>query len=308
MSLLTDKIKQLLTLESAQILSTYEVGKKKAVIISICSQKGGVGKTTTAVNLGTAFVKFFNKRVLVLDLDPQGHIEKSLGSLIPEGVEYSPMSTLLSHKKGNVLDGVIATELDNFYLSPGDKTLYETESLLATKIGKEFILNDALKDARTQFDFILIDCPPNLGNLTLNSLVASDYCIVPCEMSVLAFEGVNDLVETLETVNERLNKQLRILGVLFTRVDGRNINMNQVVEDNIQKFFHGKIFKTQIAINTALNKAQLEGLPVFDAHPSSSGAQNYKDLAEEVLQKLKRRISTPASRVAQNGVGKAVNA
>jgi chromosome partitioning protein len=211
------------------------------------------------------------------------------------------MSTILSTKKGNVMEGVIPTELENFFLTPGDKTLYETESLLATKIGKEFILSDAVATAKSHFDFIIIDCPPNLGNLTLNALVASDYCLVPCEMSVLAFEGVNDLVETLETVNERLNKRLRILGVLLTRVDGRNINMNQVIEANIRNFFHNKVFSTQIAINTALNKAQLEGLPVFQNYGSSTGSQNYQTLAEEFLKKLKKQKAA-----ASNGRGAAV--
>ncbi len=289
MSVLTEKIKELLTVETSQSFANYEKGNKRASIVSICSQKGGVGKTTTAVNLGVALAKFHNKRVLVVDLDPQGHVEKSLGALIPEGVEYSPLSTILSHKKGNLMDGIIPTELDNFFISPGDKTLYETESLLATKIGKEYILMEALKVARTHFDFILFDCPPNLGNLTLNSLVASHFCVVPCEMSVLAFEGVHDLVETLETVNERLNPKLRILGVLFTRVDGRNLNMNQIIETNIKNYFRGKVFKSQIAINTALNKAQLEGLPVFDNYPSSSGSLNYQELADEVVKKLKQQ-------------------
>ena len=294
MSLLTDKIKSLLTVESSQVLANPEKGRKRATVLAICSQKGGVGKTTSAVNLGTALAKFHGKKVLVVDLDPQGHVEKSLGALIPEGVEYSPMSTILSAKKGNVMDGVINTELENFYITPGDKTLYETESLLATKIGKEYILNEAMKSARTQFDYVLFDCPPNLGNLTLNALVSSDFCVVPCEMSVLAFEGVNDLVETLETVNERLNPRLKILGVLFTRVDGRNVNMNEIIETNIRNYFRGKVFKTQIAINTALNKSQLEGLPVFQNYPSSSGSQNYRELADEVVKKLKRQ-SGPAN-------------
>jgi len=289
MSLLTDKIKQLLTLETNDAVANLGKGKKRATVISICSQKGGVGKTTTAVSLSTALAKFHGKKILTIDLDPQGHVEKSLGALIPEGMEYSPLSTVLSTKKGDVMDGVIPTELENFFLTPGDKTLYETESLLATKIGKEFILQDAIQNARTHFDFIIIDCPPNLGNLTLNALVSSDYCIVPCEMSVLAFEGVNDLVETLETVNERLNKRLRILGVLFTRVDGRNLNMNEVIEANIRNFFRNKVFETQITINTALNKSQLEGLPVYQNYPSSSGAENYRQLSDEFLKKLKRQ-------------------
>lgn len=288
MSILTDKIKELLTVEGKAVLAQPNSTKHDATVISICSQKGGVGKTTTAVNLGTALAHFHQKKVLVVDVDPQGHVEKALGSLIPDGVEYSPLSTILTAKKGNIMEGVVPTELENFYLTPGDKTLNETESLLATKIGKEYILREAIKEAIHHFDVILFDCPPNLGNLTLNALVSSHYCLVPCEMSVLAFEGVNDLVETLETVNERLNPQLRILGVLFTRVDGRNVKMNEVIENNIRNFFHGKVLNSRIAINTDLNKAQLEGFPVFDRHRNSSGSLNYQSLAEEVIKKLKK--------------------
>lgn len=295
MSLLTDKIKDLLNIEAYSAFSNTGENNKKAVVISICSQKGGVGKTTTSVNLGTALAKFHNKKVLLIDLDPQGHVEKSLGALIPEGVEYSPLSTILTHKKGNILDGVIPTEMDNFYLTAGDKTLYETESLLATKIGKEYILGESLKPALNHFDYIIFDCPPNLGNLTQNALVCSDFVLVPCEMSVLAFEGVNDLVETLETINERLNPNLRVLGVLFTRVDGRNIKMNQIIENNIKNFFHNKVLKTRITVNTALNKAQLEGLPVFENHPTSTGSRNYRELAEELQKKIRRRQAPKAS-------------
>lgn len=305
MSLLTNKIKELLNVETHSAISKIGDGKKKAVVISVCSQKGGVGKTTTTVNLGTTLAKFHHKKVLLVDLDPQGHVEKSLGALIPEGVEYTPMSTILTHKKGNLLDGVIPSELENFYLTAGDKTLYETESLLATKIGKEYILRESLKPALSHFDYIIFDCPPNLGNLTLNALVCSDFVLVPCEMSVLAFEGVNDLVETLETVNERLNPHLRVLGVLFTRVDGRNIKMNQVIENNIKNFFHNKVFKSRITINTALNKAQLEGLPVFDNYPNSTGARNYRELAEEVHKKVRRRQApkTPAEPLKRKAAG-----
>ena len=290
MSLLTDKIKELITIETSNKYAHYEKGDRRAISIAICSQKGGVGKTTTAVNLSAALVKFHNKRVLVVDLDPQGHVEKSIGAMIPEGVEYLPLSTILSSKKGNLMDGVIQTEKPSFNITPGDKALYESEGVLSSKIGKEFLLSHAAKTAKTLYDFIIFDCPPNLGNLTINALVTSDYCLVPCEMSVLAFEGVNDLIETLETVNERLNKHLKILGVLFTRVDGRNTNMNQVIEENMRNYFRGKVLKTQIAVNTALNKAQLEGKPIFDTEPSSTGASNYQELAEEVLRRLKRSL------------------
>jgi len=154
MSLLSDRIKELVSVER------HHPGKKQAQIIAICSQKGGVGKTTTAVNLGTTLAENHNKRVLVCDLDAQGHVEKSLGSLIPEGLEYNPLSTILLERRGDILDGVIRTELDRFYLTPGDKGLIETENILAGKIGKEFILQTAIRNAVTHYDYILFDCPP----------------------------------------------------------------------------------------------------------------------------------------------------
>ncbi len=127
-----------------------------------------------------------------------------------------------------------------------------------------------------------------MGTLTINALCAADYVVIPCEMSVLAFEGVTDLLETLETVNERMNRALKILGVVFTRVDGRNVTMNQLVEENLKNFFGGNIFKTRIGVNTDLNKAQLEGRPVMDFAPSSTGSINYQALADEVIKKIKK--------------------
>ncbi|OGP09681.1 MAG: hypothetical protein A2048_03840 [Deltaproteobacteria bacterium GWA2_45_12] len=264
-------------------------GEKKAKVIAICSQKGGVGKTTTAVNLASALSQLHHKKVLIVDLDPQGHVEKSLGSLIPDGMEYTPMSATLLAKKGNIIDSVIQTELELLSITPGDRALYETEGALASKIGREFILATALKVARTRFDFIILDCPPNLGNLTINALCAAEYLVIPCEMSVLAFEGVTDLLDTLDTVNERLNKNLKVLGVVFTRVDGRNITMNDLVEENLKNYFQGSIFKARIAVNTDLNKAQLDGRSIFDFAPSSSGAQNYSTLANEVLKRIHKQ-------------------
>lgn len=279
-----EKIKDLMMVSGPQ----YEPGDKHARLIAICSQKGGVGKTTTAVNLGSSLTYFHRKKVLVVDLDPQGHVEKSLGSLIGDGIEYTPLSKVLEAKKGNILDAVIKTELENFHMTPGDKELVHTETVIASRIGKESVLCSALEIARTHYDFILFDCPPSLGNLTLNALVASDYALIPCEMSVLAFEGASDLLETLREVTERLNQKLSILGVLFTRVDGRNITMNDLIIDNMKKFFDGKILKTRVTVNTALNKAQLEGRPVFHFAPSSTGSINYQSLAAEVLQRIKR--------------------
>lgn len=282
--MLTDKIKELISAE----VSHFEKGDKNALTIAICSQKGGVGKTTTAVNLGAAFTHFYQKKVLVVDLDPQGHVEKSLGSIIPEGMEYTPLSATLSTKKGNILSSIVQTKLDLLHITPGDRSLYETEGVLSSKIGREFILAQTLKMAKSQYDYILLDCPPNLGNLTINALCASEFAVIPCEMSVLAFEGVTDLLNTVDTVNERLNKGLKILGVLFTRVDGRNITMNQLIEENLKNYFKGNIFKTRVSVNTDLNKAQLEGLPIFKFAPSSTGALNYSSLADEVMKRVKK--------------------
>ncbi|MBX7148813.1 ParA family protein [bacterium] len=292
--MITEKIKELINQEISKNSVGQTEGNKKAKVIAICSQKGGVGKTTTAVNLGAALSQFHKKRILVVDLDPQGHVEKSLGAIIPEGVEYTPLSSILIAKKGNILDSVIKTDINSFHITPGDKALYETEGVLTTKIGRELILSQSLKLARTHYDYIILDCPPNLGNLTINALCASDYAIVPCEMSVLAFEGVTDLLESLEMINERLNPKLKVLGVLFTRVDGRNITMNELVEQNLKSFFKGNIFKSRITVNTDLNKAQLEGRPVFDYSPSSTGSNNYQHFADELLKQIAGRKTKEA--------------
>ncbi len=286
--MLTDRIKNIITGDHKSESRHSTLGDKKARVIAVCAQKGGVGKTTTAVNLGAALAQNHKQRVLIVDLDPQGHVEKSLGSIVPDGVDYTPLSSILVNKRGDILDGVIKTEVKGLHITPGDKVLYESEGALSGKIGRESILANALKIARTHYDFIVLDSPPNLGTLTINALCAADFVLIPCEMSVLAFEGVTDLLETLETVTDRLNPDLRVLGVVFTRVDGRNVTMNELIEENLKTYFKGNIFKSQITINTDLNKAQLEGLPIFDFAPSSSGAQNYASLTEEVIKKIRK--------------------
>lgn len=306
MASLTEKIKEMIGQELTAVKSGKRIGRQKtARVIAICSQKGGVGKTTTAVNLAAALARFHHKKVLVTDLDPQGHVEKSLASVVVEGVDYTPLSQVLVAKKSEILDSVVSTQDGRMHITPGDKSLYDTEGQLTTKIGREFILNNGLDQARSHYDFIIIDCPPNLGNLTINALCAADYVLVPCEMSVLAFEGVTDLLETVGVVTERLNRKLEILGVLFTRVDARNVTMNSLVQDNMKKQFRGKIFRSQISVNTDLNKAQLKGVPVFDFAPSSSGSENYRALSVELMGRLGYRAQTvkPAKKTSRVHAG-----
>jgi len=184
---------------------------------------------------------------------------------------------------------VVKTELEAFHLTPGDKELINAEAGISSRIGREFILQKAMEIARTHYDLILFDCPPSLGSLTINALVASDFALLPCEMSVLAFEGVSDILETIREVAEKLNPKLKMLGILFTRVDGRNVTMNELIQENMKKFADGKLFKTLIAVNTDINKAQLDGRPIFHYAPSSTGSENYQALAVEVLDRLRDR-------------------
>jgi len=277
-----------------RILSPEEMlpaGGRQATVISISNQKGGVGKTTTSVNLGAGLALFHNKRVLLVDMDAQGHVGISLNHPASNG---TGIGQVLASKNDSIMDVIVPTDVPHLDMTPSDHSLLEAESQLSGKIGREFILRKALTRARTYYDFIFIDCPPNLGNLTVNAYVASDYLLIPCDLSALALEGMEDILEVLDTVNFRLNHPLRILGVLTTRVDRRNLVMNEAVFERLQEVFHDKLFRTQIAVNTDLNKAQLAGKPIFTYARCSAGAKDYQSLAEELIERL-QSASTPAN-------------
>ncbi len=283
---LAQRIKRILSAEE-----DLPSGGRQAKIVAISNQKGGVGKTTTTVNLAACLVHHHQKKVLIIDMDPQGHISISLGrEFADNGIG---IGKVLGSKNGSLMNTIVPTELYNLDITLSDHSLLEADAQLAGKIGREFMLRKALTRARTYYDFILIDCPPNLGNLTVNAYVAADYIIIPCEMSALALEGMEGILEAVETVNFRLNHPLKILGVLPTRVDRRNILMNQAISEKMQEAFSDKLFKTQISVNTDLNKSQLAGKPILQYASGSSGARDYRLLAEELLERLRDTPGSP---------------
>lgn len=262
------------------------LGHRNAVVISVCAQKGGVGKTTTAVNLACTLAREHRRRVLLVDMDSQGHVASSLHRALPPALAGSVSEVLLA-KRRDLLEIVRATAIEGLDVTPSDKQLNETESILGARIGKEFLLRQAMRAARTHYDFVVLDCPPNLGNLTLNALLASQYALVPCDMSILSLEGVRDILEAIETINERLGHDLELLGLLRTRVDGRNRSLNDSICESLERDYAELLLETQIPVNTALSKAQLEGLSIFDHAPRSTGAEAYRALADELLRRLR---------------------
>lgn len=268
----------------------YPVGDRRAVVLAVAARKGGVGKTTTSVNLAAALARFHGKRVLLLDLDPQGHVATALSNLVQPG--GGPLSTVLEDERGaEVLDAVTRTSVDGLDTTPLDSRLGATEDLLGTRIGKEFILRDKLAVTRTHYDVIVVDCPPNLGNLALNGLVAADRVLVPCDPSPLGVRGVDALIGTVSTIAGRLNPDIDVLGVLLTRVDGRNTRLNDTILADVADTWGPAVLPVQIGINSGLAKAQHAGVDIFDFDPTCRGARQYRELADLVAADLGHPIA-----------------
>jgi len=260
-------------------------GPYQARVIAVCASKGGVGKTTTAVHLGAGLAALKRQRTLIVDLDPQGHVGTSLQQALPPGP--GRLAELLTAGRGReVLDIAVSSALPDLHITAPDKGLADAEKALTARIGREFLLRRALERTRTHYQTIVLDCPPNLGNLTLNALVAADAVLVPCDESVLALRGVEDLLEALDLIDEQLGHRPTLLGILKTRVDRRNRMVHEAVGSALQRTYGPLMLRTEIGVSTDLAKAQIAGTTVWELSPSGRGARDYAALVAEVEERL----------------------
>ncbi|MFP3953135.1 MAG: ParA family protein [Candidatus Acetothermia bacterium] len=260
----------------------------KSNTIAVLNQKGGCAKTTTAINLGAGLANE-GKRVLLIDMDPQGHAGMGLGLKVHD-LEDTTYDLLLG-KNTSIDDVAVESYVDNLRVVPSNISLAGGVVELSSKIGSEMSLrkklNKHLKADDPGFDICLIDCPPSLGNLTVIAINASDYLLIPTQMSHYSLEGIADLLDTVDMVKDNLDREdLEILGVLPTHYDKRNKTVNRRVMKELDDYFEDKVFNTKISKNLALDKAQSEQVTIFDYDKNSSGAESYRDLTEEVLERL----------------------
>ena len=249
-------------------------------IIAIANQKGGVGKTTTAINLSACLAEA-EKRVLTIDMDPQGNTTSGLG-IDKNNCENTIYQLILGECSFD--EALIHTEFEYLDLIPSNVNLAGAEIELIGIDEKEYILKKALNKVRKQYDFIIIDCPPSLNMLTVNALTASDTVLVPIQCEYYALEGLSQLIHTIELVQDRLNPDLNIEGVVFTMYDART-NLSLQVVENVKGYLHQNIYKTIIPRNVRLAEAPSHGLPINLYDSKSAGAEAYRELAQEVLHK-----------------------
>ena len=248
-----------------------------AKIIAVTNQKGGVGKTTTTVNL-SACLAAAGKRVLLVDVDPQGNASSGLGRPGQEGKTL--YEVLINGINGS--DAVTQTCCENLFLLPASIELAGAEIELVGMSGREHMLKNALSDLVDPYDYILMDCPPSLGLLTLNALSAADSVLVPIQCEYYALEGVGQLMNTLQLVRKRLNPDLLVEGVLLTMLDGRT-NLGVQVVDEVKKHFRDRVFSTIIPRNVRLGEAPSHGIPIHMYDARCNGTVAYQELAAEVI-------------------------
>jgi len=256
-----------------------------AITIAIANQKGGVGKTTTAINVAAALA-LDAKRTLLVDIDPQGNTTNGVG------VDKASLATSLYHAlDGSRLIGevVCATELTDLLLVPATKDLVGAEIELVAADRREFRLKDALASVTAHYDYVLLDCPPSLGLLTLNALTAADSLLIPIQSEYYALEGLSSILETMRLVQQSFNPTLRLEGIVITMFDSRNRLSHQVVEE-IRAHFPDKLFHTIIRRNVRLSESPSYGKPICMYDAGSTGAQDYRDLAKELISRGEHNV------------------
>lgn len=253
--------------------------------ISVINQKGGTGKTTTSINL-SAGLTLEGKRTLLIDLDPQAHSTLGIG-IDTESIEFSTYDILVA--KEDIKKAIIPTYIKNLDIIPSHIKLASGSEQMYSKMFRESILENALKKLNS-YNFIIIDCPPALGVLTTNAIYASDFMIIPCQMSRYSLDGLADLLDTIEVVkNNKDERKERYYGILLTMFDKRNTITNEYILNQLA-LYKEFIFKATIMKNEALNQAQIVQQSIFDFDSKSVGAQNYRDLTREVLKYAKEGV------------------
>ena len=255
-----------------------------ARIVAVANQKGGVGKTTTTINLA-ASLALADRRVLLIDVDPQGNLTSGVGQkgkASAAGTVYAALTSL--EPTTDARPFIIPTVVDRLQLIPADRNLTGAEIEMVTLSGREERLRSLIASVRGDFDYIYIDCPPSLGLMTLNALVAADAVLIPLHCEYFALEGLADLVGTIRRVRAALNPSLDIEGVLLTMFDERT-NLGQQVATDVRQFFKEKVFRTVIPRNVRLGEAPSHGMPVILYDVKSRGAEAYLALAREVLER-----------------------
>ncbi|MBM7583260.1 chromosome partitioning protein [Caldicoprobacter guelmensis] len=254
-------------------------------VISIANQKGGVGKTTTNVNL-SACIAALGKKVLTIDIDPQGNTTSGVG-IDKNRINCSIYDVLINGVDAR--EAIISTKIENLDLIPSNIQLAGAEIEMVPMIARETILKRAIEPIKNEYDYIFIDCPPSLGLLTINALTASDKVMVPIQCEYYALEGLSQLINTINIVKKKLNPSLELEGVVLTMFDARTNLSIQVVED-VKKHFRDKVYRTIIPRNVRLGEAPSHGLPITLYDPKCVGAVAYCELAEEFIENNKEAI------------------
>ena len=246
-------------------------------VVSIANQKGGVGKTTTAVNLSTILAKR-GKKVLMIDTDPQGNATSGLG--IDKNVSFSVYDVIINDVE--IVNTLKKTMIKNLDVCPSNINLAGAEVELVSMMSREQRLKEKIDNLKDNYDYIIIDCPPSLGLITLNAFTASDSVLIPVQCEYYALEGLGQLVNTINLVKKHLNRNLKVEGALLTMFDIRTNLSNQVVKE-VNKYFENKVYKTVIPRNVKLSEAPSFGMPISVYDPKSKGAKAYDKFVKEFL-------------------------